>query len=114
MAEPLDLKQNHYATDEQIQEIVEKYDPESRFRKTIGLASKAILIFCMILSLFHMYTAGFGVLQEWKHRSFHLSFVMLLIFLCYPIKKKELPRLKSFIYSGLYALIGGGIVALNS
>ncbi|MBN2438438.1 MAG: TRAP transporter fused permease subunit [Deltaproteobacteria bacterium] len=113
MAEPIDLKQNQYATDEQIQEIVEKYDPESRFRKTVGLASKAILIFCMILSLFHMYTAGFGVLQEWKHRSFHLSFVMLLIFLCYPIKKKELPRLKSFIYSGLYALIGGGIISFE-
>jgi TRAP-type uncharacterized transport system fused permease subunit len=113
MAEQLDLNQGHYATDEQIQEIVEKYDPESRFRKTVGLASKAILIFCMILSLFHMYTAGFGVLQEWKHRSFHLSFVMLLIFLCYPIKKKELPRVKSFIYSGLYALIGGGIVSFE-
>jgi TRAP transporter 4TM/12TM fusion protein len=113
MAEQLDLNQNQYPTDEKIQEIVEKYDPEARYRKTVGLASKAILFFCMILSLFHMYTAGFGVLQEWKHRSFHLTFVMLLIFLCYPIKKKELPRVKSFIYSGLYALIGGGIVSFE-
>ena len=35
----------------------------------------------ILLSLFHYYTAGFGLLQEITHRGVHLAFVLGLIFL---------------------------------
>ena len=38
----------------------------------------------MVLSLFHYYTAGFGLLQETTHRGVHLAFVLGLIFLVFP------------------------------
>ena len=34
----------------------------------------------MALSLFHYYTAGFGLLQEMLHRGIHLSMVLALVF----------------------------------
>ncbi len=36
------------------------------------------------LSLFHYYTAGFGLLRETTHRGVHLAFVLGLIFLVFP------------------------------
>ena len=70
-----------------VKELVETFDPELRFRNLKGMAAKVALAMCIILALFHIYTAGFGVLQEWKHRCFHLSFVLSLIFLVYPTRK---------------------------
>src|SRR3546814_14661586 len=40
-----------------------------------------------MLSLFHYYTAGFGLLQETVHRGIHLSFVLGLVFLVFPAMK---------------------------
>ena len=37
-----------------------------------------------MLSLFHVYTAGFGLLNEVMHRTVHLSFVLGLVFLVFP------------------------------
>ena len=65
---------------EKVQKLVATFDPELRFRKQTGVAAKVTLAMCLILSIFHIYTAGFGVLQEWEHRAFRLSFVLALIF----------------------------------
>jgi len=96
-----------------VEETIEKYEPEFRFRKLTDRASKIVLFFCLILSSFHIYTAGFGVLQEWKHRSFHLTFVLLLIYLVYPIRKKEVARIRSLTYSGIYSFIAGGLISIG-
>ena len=42
-----------------------------------------IKVAAVILSCFHFYTAGFGNLPVIRQRSFHLAFVMFLIFLLY-------------------------------
>ncbi len=39
------------------------------------------------LSLFHIYTAGFGTLPSWQQRSVHVLWAILLIFLLFPFKK---------------------------
>jgi TRAP-type uncharacterized transport system fused permease subunit len=58
---------------EDIDEIA-KYDPELRFRRLSGIALKLMYAMTLVLSIFHIYTAGFGVLQEWRHRAFPSSF----------------------------------------
>ncbi|SEB14654.1 TRAP transporter, 4TM/12TM fusion protein [Thalassobacillus cyri] len=39
------------------------------------------------LSIFHIYTAGFGTLSSWQQRSIHVVWALLLIFLIFPFKK---------------------------
>ncbi|HLR51679.1 MAG TPA: TRAP transporter large permease subunit, partial [Candidatus Avamphibacillus sp.] len=39
------------------------------------------------LSIFHVYTAGYGTLQSWQQRSIHVLWAILLIFLLFPFKK---------------------------
>ena len=67
--------------------LEQKFDPEMRFRPlgkvTATLAGGALIL----LSLFHYYTAGFGLLQEVTHRGVHLAFVLGLIFLVFPHRK---------------------------
>ncbi len=94
------------------EELIAEFEPESRYRALTKKAGIVVLILCLILSLFHIYTAGFGVLQEWKHRAFHLSFVLTLIYLVYNIRKKDVPRRKSLILSAIYGVISGGLSAI--
>ena len=44
--------------------IVKKFDAESNFRNLKGFTAKITVVLCVILSLFHVYTAGFGLLNE--------------------------------------------------
>src|SRR4030066_234208 len=100
--------------DEKVKELVETFDPELRFRNLKGIAAQAALIMCIILALFHIYTAGFGVLQEWKHRCFHLSFVLSLIFLVYPTRKVKIGNLGwTWAYEVIYSLMAGLILAIG-
>ncbi len=67
-----------------LEDLERKFDPEMRFRPlgaTAALVAGGLLI---ALSLFHYYTAGFGLLQETTHRGVHLAFVLGLIFIVFP------------------------------
>lgn len=46
-----------------------------------------ISILAIGLSVFHVYTAGFGTLSSWSQRSVHVLWALLLIFLLFPFKK---------------------------
>ncbi|MEI5682494.1 TRAP transporter permease [Mesorhizobium sp. CCNWLW179-1] len=69
-------------------ELEEKFDSEIRFRSLGKLAGWLVGSLLIALSIFHYYTAGFGLLQEMVHRGIHLSFVLALIFLVFPFTKK--------------------------
>lgn len=94
------------------EELIAELEPESRFRPLSALAEKVAIALCTILSLFHIYTAGFGVLQEYEHRAFHLTFVLCLIFVCYSIRRREPPRRKSIVHSIFYGILGGSLFSM--
>ncbi len=71
--------------------IVKKYDAESNFRDLGGITAKITGLLCIILSLFHVYTAGFGLLNEVMHRTVHLTLVIGLVFLVFPRRIPEKP-----------------------
>ncbi len=75
----------------QIESIVKKYDAESNFRNIGGITAKIAGLLCIALSLFHVYTAGFGLLNEVMHRTVHLALVLGLVFLIFPRKRPEKP-----------------------
>jgi len=71
----------------EVEAIVKKYDVESNFRSLSGITAKITGVLCILLSLFHIYTAGFGLLNEVIHRTVHLTFVLGLVFLVFPRRK---------------------------
>ncbi|WP_089956477.1 TRAP transporter permease [Limnohabitans sp. 2KL-3] len=72
-----------------LQELEEKFDPEMRFRPTLPPATVIVKWLLIILSGFHFYTAGFGLLRETTHRGVHLAFVLGLIFLVFAATKSD-------------------------
>ncbi len=64
--------------------LEQKFDPEMRFRPLTAGAATVVGALLLVLSLFHYYTAGFGLLQEVTHRGVHMAFVLGLIFLVFP------------------------------
>lgn len=70
--------------DQALAELERRYDPEMRFRPLTAAAATLVGALLILLSLFHYYTAGFGLLQEVTHRGVHLAFVLGLIFLVFP------------------------------
>ena len=98
IAAPADLKEDL--------DVISKYDPELRFRAATGITLKLTFYMTLILSLFHIYTAGFGVLQEWRHRAFHLAFVLPLVFFLYSMRKESNPEPKHIYYDIFHAAVG--------
>ena len=75
---------------EEIDRLIEQFDPESSFRRLAGLSAKIVMVICASLSAWHFYTAGFGLHNEIAHRAIHLSVVLGLCFLVFP-RQKRLP-----------------------
>lgn len=67
-------------------ELMRKYDTESRFRILSGWQGKAIVLLAIAMSCFHYYTAGFGLLAAQKQGAVHLAFTLVLVLLLYPAK----------------------------
>ncbi|MCL4768535.1 MAG: TRAP transporter permease [Hyphomicrobiaceae bacterium] len=63
-------------------------DPEMSFRRLSPSAEMLVGGLLFTLSVFHYYTAGFGLLREEVHRGVHLAFVAGLIFLVFPMLKR--------------------------
>ena len=74
------------------QALTEKFDPEIRFRPLAAGATWIVSILLVSLSIFHYYTAGFGLLRESTHRGVHLAFVLSLIFLVFGFNKRAYQR----------------------
>lgn len=67
---------------------IAKYDPEFRFRDLGGVWKWAVFAVAVSMSLYQLYTAGFGLLNAHVQRSLHLAFILALTFLLFPIRRK--------------------------
>ncbi|MGI9437608.1 MAG: TRAP transporter permease, partial [Geminicoccaceae bacterium] len=65
------------------------YDPELNFRPLVKPAAWLASTLLVLLSLFHYYTAGFGLFREATHRGVHLAFVLGLIFLVFALDRRQ-------------------------
>ncbi|MCM3714215.1 TRAP transporter permease [Alkalihalobacillus oceani] len=86
------------------QELLEKYDSESRVRThSSKIATLLVSILAISLSLYHMYTSYFGTPVTLQHRSLHVAAILTLVFLLYPPFKKA-SRTKLPFYDIIFAL----------
>src|SRR5699024_6851033 len=69
------------------QAILEKYDRQSTVRTTTGKWGWVVAFLAIYLTLFHLYTGYYGILQTQIQGAVHLGTALGLIFLLYPIKK---------------------------
>ena len=103
---------------ERQQALIRQFDQESNFRRLVGPVGLLVTTLAVVLSGFHIYTAGFGLLDEIKHRTFHLALVLGLIFLVFP---RPMPATSaagrarewgwSLLFAAFYAYLGWNLVA---
>lgn len=79
-------------------------------RKLTGFNYILVVIIGLSMSLFQLYTAGFGLFEAILQRSIHLSFALALSFLLYPIRKGKKED-KIPIYDYILSFLGAGSVA---
>lgn len=70
-------------------EMMGKYDREFSYRKATGFLKSAIFLVAVSFSIFQVYTALMGALPPTQQRSAHIGFALVLIFLMYPMFKKD-------------------------
>ena len=102
------------ATNQQeIDRLIEQFDPESSFRRLAGFAAIFVTVVAVGLSAWHYYTAGFGLHNEIAHRAIHLAVVLGLCFLVFP-RQKRLPGpwewLVSIGLAAFYLLLGAALL----
>jgi len=91
-----------------VQELMEKYDSESRIRRPSGIMAIIVSIIAISFSVFQFYTGGFGALFGLAQRAIHLSFALCLVFLLYPSSEKSFHKNKTKIplYDIFFAIVG--------
>ncbi len=74
---------DRHLTEAELKALEEEFDPEARFR--IVLKPVAILagILLFLLSVYHYYTAGYGIPRATTHRGIHLGVSIFLVFLSF-------------------------------
>ncbi|WP_227937387.1 TRAP transporter permease [Alkalihalobacillus deserti] len=98
-------EQISYQADPDIEEKVNELAGSDR--KVRGWMAFLILVMAIVMSLYHLYTAGFGLLPgvgTRTHMIIHLTFGLALVFLIFPIKR-GLGQTKIVWYDFFIALI---------
>ncbi|MGM0828974.1 MAG: TRAP transporter permease [Bacillota bacterium] len=97
------------STEIEASEIVTQYDEDgnlnSKLRSLKGAAAKIISIVAVLMSLFHLYTAFFGVFESILQRSAHLAFALILTFAIYKPSKKAVKNESIPWYDWLFMIL---------
>ncbi len=90
------------------EEIMQKYDKESTYRRLEGFPAKLVFLVCVCWSLFQLYTGLFGTFPSTLQRAPHLATGMCLVYLLYPINGKPGKTIPwyDYILAGLCILCG--------
>ncbi len=72
----------------QAEELEEKYDSGLQFREIGPWLVKFTFLFSVFFAGYHYVTAGTGVPVDYWHMGFHMSGVIILVFILYPMIKR--------------------------
>jgi TRAP transporter 4TM/12TM fusion protein len=70
-------------------EIEERYESERRQRVVGPLVGWFVFLFLIVFAVYHYVTAGTGIPVDYWHMGFHLSGVLMLIFILYPATRRR-------------------------
>jgi len=80
---------NQIPTEKELEEIEKNYDPQLSFRKLGVKLEVLVSLLLVLMSVYHFWASGFGLVREVLHRGIHISFVLALVFLLFGSNKKE-------------------------
>jgi TRAP transporter 4TM/12TM fusion protein len=93
-----------------VERMIAKYDPEFRFRDLRGAWKWLVFAVAVAMSVFQLYTAGFGLLNAHVQRAIHLAFILTLAFLLFPLRPGRKYRAGGVpIFDLALALAGAGV-----
>ncbi|MFJ8236596.1 TRAP transporter permease [Ureibacillus sp. NPDC094379] len=92
-------------SEEQQQQLLEKYDTEANMRRLVGTMKWVIYFGLLAFSLFQLYTAIFGQFTAYIQRTIHLGFGLTFVFLLFPARKKG-NKAKVPFYDYILAILG--------
>lgn len=108
----MERKENQTTTT--VDELLRQYDKEAgNLRNLSGIFAKAVFVLAVGMSLFHLYTAGFGILLAMKQRAVHLTLALTLAFALYPARKegpKDRIPFYDLLLIALSSIVGGYIL----
>ncbi|MEW9674228.1 TRAP transporter permease [Ammoniphilus sp. 3BR4] len=91
-------------SEDQVQELLSKYDKESSYRNLKGFMGWVVTLLAIGFSVYQLYASVFPPPPAQIHRSIHLAFALGLIYLLFPATGKG-TRTKVPIIDGLLAII---------
>ena len=95
-----------------IEKEIAKYDPEFRFRDLGGTWKWIVFAIAVGMSVFQVYTAGFGLLNAHVQRAIHLAFILSLTFLLFPFRPKGRTKADRVPFVDLLLAAGGAAVGI--
>jgi TRAP transporter 4TM/12TM fusion protein len=98
--QPTDGDSRRLSADE-LQQIEERFDPELQFRvlvRPVAITAAALLF---ALSVYHFYTAGYGIPRATTHRGLHMGVTLFLVMLSYSAFSGREPAKGPFALLGL-------------
>ncbi|PWA11052.1 C4-dicarboxylate ABC transporter [Pueribacillus theae] len=105
---------NEQIDDVSVDEILEKYDRESTYRRNLGKWSWIVMFLAVSLTLFHLFTGYRGAFEARIQGPIHLGTALGLIFLLYPIKKGLQRKQKGVPwYDAILAIVALGVGYYN-
>lgn len=98
-----------------VDQLLEEYDKETgSLRKLSGIIGRVAAFIAIAMSLFHLYTAGFGTLLASRQRSLHIIFAFVLGLLFYPRSpkaRKDRPEIIDFFLIAVTVVVFGYLFA---
>ncbi|MDF3607638.1 TRAP transporter permease [Paracoccus sp. DMF-8] len=102
-------------SDADLRALEEEYDPEARFRTVIRPVAILSGIILFLLSVYHFYTAGFGIPRATTHRGLHMGVSLFIIFLSFSALARNRHKTDGFAILGVpvtdWVLAIGGAVS---
>ncbi len=110
----LTLEEIEKMDDEELENVGAKKKKKTKRRKLEGNLGKMITIITVCMSAYHLYAAVFSI-SPMLQRSFHLMFVLPLVFLLYPATAKSPTNKPSIIdwLLSIISLVAVGNISIN-
>jgi len=113
----VDLLEELTDSNEEITNLIEKYDAESRYRNLSGIQGEFITIWLAAMSVFHLATAGVITMPLAIQRAIHLTFAITAVFILFPATRKgnktKTPWYDFLLAAGGFCVIGYIAVFFN-
>ncbi|MDP0926451.1 TRAP transporter permease [Paracoccus onubensis] len=85
----------------ELRALEEEYDPESRFRTILPPIAILTGVILFLLSVYHFYTAGFGIPRATTHRGLHMGASLFVLFLSFAAFDKTRHKTDGFAVLGI-------------